>query len=122
MKHLAFRLLVSLFTFVIGIALSALFPTGRHHVTVAGRQRRVAGIKLAGHVEAVGPGHRRRAGEDAKGRRDVLRGEGRDQRRADGRALPTGGEADGVPVEHDAAADRARNSIAASGRAGASRP
>lgn len=31
MKHLAFRLGVSLFTFVIGIALSALFPAGRHH-------------------------------------------------------------------------------------------
>lgn len=31
MKHLAFRLGVSLFTFVIGIALSALFPNSRQH-------------------------------------------------------------------------------------------
>ena len=83
--------------------------TGFHYLTLAGRQRRIEGIDLAGHVEAVGPGNVLRAGEGAEGRSDVLGGECRDHRLARGLSLTAGCEANGVAVEHDTAAGRDRS-------------
>lgn len=52
MKHLAIRLVVSLFTFVIGIASFALFHTGRHHPVANGKEEQAVLAVEREYIEA----------------------------------------------------------------------